>query len=167
MDHPTIVSMLGLLRVSLISSRRSFSTSRGISQSMSNTTPWPYRDPYIGKDAEYMARYRAIYERWYYAPVVPQPWSCEWRYWAFGRDVPYFIERFREDFGINGVEPVAFLPAQPEPIFFFASEGGYYMFNDWQMLRFNAKFESHADFLRRVNAERDNVMDVDDSDEGL
>jgi hypothetical protein len=102
-----------------------------------------------------------MYERWHYPPVVPQPWSCEWRYWGFGRDVPYFVERFREDFGINEVDPVAFLPDQPEPIFLFASEGRYYILNDWQMQRFNAEFASHADFLRRVTAEWNNVMDVD------
>jgi hypothetical protein len=99
-------------------------------------TIFQYEDPHAGKTPIQMAHYRLLYEKW----------SCEWRYWDYGRNVPYFSELWALDYG-PGIEPLALLPQQSQPLFIFVVGGHYHWFDCGSMNRINAEFASHGDFL--------------------
>ncbi|KAJ6564501.1 hypothetical protein B0H19DRAFT_1233391 [Mycena capillaripes] len=124
--------------------------------------PLMYDDPYAYFNPGVLVRYQAIYKNWHRAaPVLPKPWSCDWRYWAWGRDVPSFSEEWSEMYGIaQGIEPLAFLPRMPEPMFVFAAGDKYYSYDQGSLLHFNAEFASHDEFLERFDGELRNVTEL-------
>ncbi|KAJ7227610.1 hypothetical protein B0H12DRAFT_1148919, partial [Mycena haematopus] len=111
-----------------------------------------YDDPLEYCDSAFLAQYHAVYKNWHRIRVaLPAVWSCDWRRWNDGPDLSDLEKEVAKLYGVKStpVEPMAFFAGQCEPMFLFSAGGEYYFYNMGTLTRFEERFTSHEDFLRR------------------
>ncbi|KAJ7641665.1 hypothetical protein FB45DRAFT_1054122, partial [Roridomyces roridus] len=118
-----------------------------------------FRDPFPPVMANSIDRYKPIYAKWHKLRHIPLPntWSSDWRYWDHGPEVNRLQRWFQLEYGIKGpIQPMAFLADQPESVFAFETRGGYYIWDGAASVleKYVARFESHEDFLKRLDKEK-------------